>query len=84
MMMVGASCDIDKSDMRVVAVIVLVGCFFMWIGGKDYEYEAETEAQEEKDRVYCELDAHALFSSIADNVRYALWKKYICKNRRRN
>lgn len=41
--MIGASSDIDKSDMRAVAAAVLIGCFLMWIGGKDYESEAEAE-----------------------------------------
>ena len=46
--MIGASSDIDKSDMRAVAAAVLVGCFFMWIGGKDYESEAEAEEKENR------------------------------------
>lgn len=47
---IGASSDIDKSDMRAVAAAVLVGCFLMWIGGKDYE--SETEAEEKENRVH--------------------------------
>lgn len=46
--MIGASSDIDKSDMRAVAAAVLVGCFIMWIGGKDYESEAEAEEKENR------------------------------------
>lgn len=46
--MIGASSDIDKSDMRAVAAAVLVGCFLMWIGGKDYESEAEAEEKENR------------------------------------
>lgn len=46
--MIGASSDIDKSDMRAVAAAVLVGCFLMWIGDKDYESEAEAEEKENR------------------------------------
>lgn len=46
--MIGASSDIDKSDMRAVAAAVLVGCFLMWIGGKDYESEAEADEKENR------------------------------------
>lgn len=46
--MIGASSDIDKSDKRAVAAAVLVGCFLMWIGGKDYESEAEAEEKENR------------------------------------
>lgn len=46
--MIGASSDIDKSDMRAVAAAVLVGCFLMWIGGKDYKSEAEAEEKENR------------------------------------
>lgn len=78
MMMVGASCDIEKSDMRAVAVLVLVGCFFMWIGGKDYE--CETEAAQKKNRICRELDVGYCSSSLADRITDFLFE--IKRNRR--
>ncbi len=65
LMMVGVSCDIEKSDMRVVAVLVLVGCFFMWIGGKDYGREAKRRRRRKIGR---ELDVGYYGSSLADRI----------------
>lgn len=67
---IGASCDIDKSDMRAVAAAVLVGCFLMWIGGKNYESEAE--AEEKENRVYQELDDCCSSGSIGGIYIYPL------------
>lgn len=76
--MVGASCDIDKSDMRVVAAVVLIGCFFMWIGGKgDYEYEAE--AQEKENGVHQELDIDCCFSTLFDRLGVSFPKARCCR-----
>ncbi len=46
--MIGASSDIDKSDMMAVAAAVLIGCFLMWIGGRNYESEAEAEEKDSR------------------------------------
>lgn len=67
---IGASCDSDKSDMMAIAAAVLVGCFLMWIGGKNYESEAE--AEEKENRVYQKLDDCCSSGSIGGIYIYPL------------
>lgn len=77
MTVLGASSDIDKSDMRVVAAVVLIGCFLMLIGGKDYE--CGTETKEKEDGVHKELDIGGCFSTLCDNSAFSPLKAICCR-----
>ena len=57
--------------MWVVATVVLIGCLFIWIGGKGCEFKAETEAQEEENRIYCELDIGYYLASLVDWIMFS-------------
>jgi hypothetical protein len=43
LMLVGASCDLNYSDIRAVAVLVIIGCGLMLYGGKDYVFSEDDE-----------------------------------------